>query len=69
MIDSLGASRGNNPTRSLSLDWEMGEGVVSETVSFDDIADGIARFDIDAPEGATAVVATDPWGNRGRLTL
>lgn len=69
MLDSEGESRGHNPVRSLTLAWATPEGVVEEGLESTDVSGGKGRFLVTPPSGATAVQATDPWGNTGTLDL
>ena len=69
MIDPEGRARGANPTRDLTLSWETDGGEVVDSPALLDVVAGVARFDVEPPDGATAVVATDPDGNTGRLDL
>lgn len=69
MLDPEGDSRGHNPVRSLTLVWETPDGEVVEDLESTAVSDGRGRFSVAPPSGATALQATDPWGNRGTLAL
>ena len=69
MVDPDGRSRGANPVRQATLTWTTPDGAQTEERPADAVADGVGRFLLTPPAGATALTLTDAWGNTGVLPL